>query len=84
VNTNHETVQVPGLQVQTLKPGVRAQKKAASLTRDRFTTSKAIQEQQTQLEDSTRGPGTQENSHRLVRLNFACTVTIQKIQTGLA
>jgi len=33
---------------QTLKPCKRAQKKAASLTRDRFTTSKAIQEQQTQ------------------------------------
>jgi hypothetical protein len=48
--------------MQTLKPCERAQKKAASLTRDRFTTSKAIQEQQTQEQDSTRPGGLQEVS----------------------
>jgi len=41
---------------------VRAQKKAASLTRDRFTTSKAIQEQQTQKKYSTATFKKQENS----------------------
>jgi len=44
-----------GLVVNPEKPSMRAQKKAASLTRDRFTTSKAIQEQQTQEHYSTEG-----------------------------
>jgi hypothetical protein len=45
-------------------PLKRAQKKAASLTRDRFTTSKAIQEQQTHRENSIGGARKQENSQR--------------------
>jgi hypothetical protein len=43
------------LQLRSCVTAVRAQKKAASLTRDRFTTSKAIQEQQTQTQDTTKG-----------------------------
>jgi hypothetical protein len=50
------------LQLRFFVTAVRAQKKAASLTRDRFTTSKAIQEQQTQKEDSTGSEGMQEVS----------------------
>src|SRR6266704_1782839 len=40
------------LQLRFFVSGFRAQKKAASLTRDRFTNLKAIQEQQTQIQYS--------------------------------
>ncbi len=50
------------LQLRFFVSAVRAQKKAASLTRDRFTTSKAIQEQQTQKKNSKEPGGLQEVS----------------------
>src|SRR5579859_2750852 len=50
------------LQLRFFVSAVRAQKKAASLTRDRFTTSKAIQEQQTQKKNSRQRDGLQEVS----------------------